>query len=127
MADPSPSVTSVRTIISNADYLSNWITTTVMAGSFSVLISFKDKLTGAAIMISFLSSTLLATSVWPILLQYGYGGLGSSISCGVVCGLAGMTILMTLIGVIGRIYRRKDDIADGLLKKGGIEAPRNPP
>ena len=121
MADPAADMTSVRTIVTNADYLSNWITTLVMAGSFSALISFKDKLTGAALMVSFLASSLLAVAGWPLLLQYGFGTLGWSIAYGVVCGLAGMTILMTLIGVMKRFYTRKDDIADGILKRGGID------
>ena len=60
MADPSPDIVSVRTIVTNADYLSNWITTVVVAASFSALISMKDKLTGAAIFLSFLASSLLA-------------------------------------------------------------------
>ena len=42
MADPPPTIVSVRTIVSNADYLSNWITTAVVAASFSALISMKD-------------------------------------------------------------------------------------
>lgn len=120
MADPVE-ITSVRTIVTNADYLSNWITTVVMAGSFSALISFKDKLTGAALMVSFLSSSLLAIAGWPLLLQYSFGGLGFSIAYGVICGLAGMTILMTLIGVMKRFYTRKDDIADSILKRGGVD------
>jgi len=49
MADTVPDIVSVRTIASNADYLSNWITTVVVAASFSALISMKDKLTGAAL------------------------------------------------------------------------------
>lgn len=113
-------ITSVRTIVTNADYLSNWITTVVVAASFSALISMKDKLTGAAIFLSFASSVAMAMSGWPLLLQYGYGGLGTSIAYGVVCGVAGMTILMTLIGVIRRFYNRRNDIGDAALNRVGI-------
>ena len=120
MADPSPDINSVRSIITNADYLSNWITTVVVAASFSALISMKDKLTGAAIFLSFSASSLLAIAGWPLLLQYGYGGLGTSIGYGVVCGVAGMTILMTLIGVIRRFYNRRNDIGDAALNKVGV-------
>ncbi len=119
MTDPVE-ITSVRTIVNNVDYLSNWITTVVVAASFSALISMKDKLTGAAIFLSFSASVALAMSGWPLLLQYGYGGLGTSIGYGVVCGVAGMTILMTLIGVIRRFYNRRNDIGDAALNKVGI-------
>lgn len=49
MTEPVSDIVSVRSIVSNADYLSNWITTVVVAASFSALISMKDKLTGAAL------------------------------------------------------------------------------
>jgi hypothetical protein len=71
MAEPATDIISVRSIVSNADYLSNWITTVVVAASFSALISMKDKLTGVAIFLSFSASSLLAISGWPLLLQYG--------------------------------------------------------
>lgn len=127
MADPEPGIASVRSIISNADYLSNWITAVVTAGSFSALISFKDKLTGAALMTAFLASSMLATAGWPLLLQYGYGSVGFSIAWGLLCAIGGMTMLMTMIGVIRRFYVRKDDIADALLDKGGVHKPGGQP
>lgn len=126
MADPAndPGIISIRSILGNIDYLSNWITAVVVAGNFSVLISLKDKLTGAAIAISFWTSISMAMVGWPLLLQYGYGGLGMALGFGMLCGVAGMLILMTLIGVITRVYRRKEDIADNLLSKGGIPVPK---
>ena len=121
MADPvDPGIVSIRSIISNADYLSNWMTAVITAGGFSALIAFKDKLTGAALMASFLASAMLATAGWPLLLQYGYGSLSLSIAWGALCGIAGMTMLLTLIGIIRRVYVRRDDITDSILSRGGI-------
>lgn len=120
MTEPAPDIISVRTIVTNADYLSNWITAVVVAGSFSGLISLKDKLTGAAIFLSFGVSIAMAMSGWPLLLQYGYGSLGTSIGYGVICGVSGMTLLATLIGIIRRFYNRRNDIGDAALGKIGV-------
>lgn len=111
---------SLKSIVSNADYLSNWITGVAVAGGFSALISFKDKLTGAAIMLSFCASTLMALAGWPVLLRYGYGGLGETLVFAMICGIAGMTILLTFISMIRRVYERAPKIADHILTKGGL-------
>lgn len=108
---------SLKSIISNADYLSNWITGVVVAGGFSAIISFKDRLTGAAVMVSFCASTLLALVGWPLLLRYGFGGLGETMIFAMVCGIAGMTILLTLIAMIRRVQERAPGIADTIINK----------
>lgn len=105
MADPSAGsggIVSLRSIVQNYDWLSNWLTAAATAGVFAGLASFYDKLTGAAILLSLFTSTALAMAFWPILLDRGYGALSWTLLFGVTCGLAGATVLHTLIFVIRR-------------------------
>lgn len=123
MPDPvQQSMFSIRSIFANADYLSNWITGIAVAGGFSVLVSFKDKLTGAAVIVSFCTACLFAAVGGMILLQYGYG-LSALAFYGMVCGAAGALMLLFIIGVMRRFYQRRDDIADSILNRAGITAP----
>ncbi len=120
MTDPIEPVSSIRSIINNADYFANWITTIVTAGSFSILVSLNDKLTGAALAISFCSAVMFAMVGWPVLLQYGYGRLDVGLAYGAICGIGGITLLLTLIGVVRRVYARRNAIADAGLKRVGV-------
>lgn len=123
MADPIPSFFSIRSVLDNVDYVANWVTTVAVAGGFSVLVSLHDKLAGAAILVSLMASSMLAMVGWVILLEYGYGGLGSSLALAVVCGVGGMIILSLLIGVLRRWYSRRDDIADEVAERVGLPKP----
>lgn len=121
MADDPAGIFSVRTILANADEVANWVMTVAVAGGVGTVASFADKLTGFAIFVSISASAMLALLGWPILLQFGYGGLGFSMAYALVCGVGGMTLLLLLIGIIRRFYSRKDNIADNILARAGIK------
>lgn len=113
-----PGIVSLRSIISNYDYLSNWLTSVAIAGVFAGLASVYDKLTGAAVLVSLFTSTSLAMAFWPVLLEKGYGSLSWTLLFGVTCGLAGATVLHSLIFIIRRRVSKKiNSIAGGLLGK----------
>lgn len=115
-----PGIVSIRSIIANYDFLSNWLTAIVIAGMFAGLASFYDKLTGAAVLLALFTSTALAMAFWPLLLERGYGGLSWTLLFGVTCGLAGATVLHTLIYVIRRrVVSKIGTIADGVLGPEG--------
>lgn len=120
MADPGAGegILSLRTILGNYDYLSNWIASIGLAGVFGGLAGYYDKLTGVAILMSLFTSTSLAMAFWPILLTNGYGNLTGSIVFGVSCGCAGGVVLHALIFVIRRRVRKQLE-GLGLGSQGG--------
>lgn len=115
-----PTIVSIRSIVENYDHLSNWLTCIVFAGIFSGLAAFYDKVTGAAVILALFTSTALAMAFWPLLLERGYGGLSWTLLFGVTCGLAGATVLHTLIYVIRRrVVTKIGTIADSALGPEG--------
>lgn len=119
MADDQ-GIVSIRSIVANYDYLSNWLTAVATAGVFAGLASIYDKLTGAAVLLALFTSTALAMAFWPVLLEKGYGSLSWTLLFGVTCGLAGATVLHSLIFVIRRrVAKRIDSLGDTYLGKEG--------
>jgi hypothetical protein len=115
-----PGIASLRSIVSNYDHLSNWLTAIATAGMFAGLASVYDKLTGAAVLVALFTSTALAMVFWPIMLEKGYGNLSWTLLFGVTCGLAGATVLHSLIFVIRRrISKQIDTVGDTYLGKEG--------
>ncbi len=95
-----------------------------MAGIFSGLAAFYDKVTGAAVLLALFTSTALAMAFWPLLLERGYGGLSWTMLFGVTCGLAGATVLHSLIYVIRRrVVTKIGTMADGVLGPEGETKP----
>jgi len=101
-----PAIHSVKQILDNPDWLTNWLTAMAVAGGFSIAAStVKDKLTFTAIFIAFFVACLLAATLWPIMLTYGYGGLVPTLVLAMVCGLGGLVLLLVLISVIRQLIR----------------------
>lgn len=101
-------ITSIFDILENRNYVANWITGIVIAGGLSVLVAtIKDKLTFAAICSSFVTACFLQGLAFLFLAAYGYASFSTMLACAVVCGGAGILLLLTLVGVI-RSYVEKD-------------------
>ena len=103
MNDPTDPIT-LRGIASNVDWVTNWIVAVLISGGFAALVSFKDKVTGAALLLAFMSATMLCAVSWPIMLSYGYGGMVPTLALGVVTGVAGFTLLIALVNIIRKVY-----------------------
>lgn len=110
MADPADTshINSLKDVWENANWLTNWMTSIAFAGLLSLAAStVKDKLTFAAILISFFVAALLDAVLWPLMLIYISGGLAATIILAMVCGLGGLVLLLLLIGFI-RNYIKED-------------------
>ena len=113
VATDDHTITSIRNILDNYDYVANWITAVVVAGIFASLVGLSDKLVAGALAFSFFTSVMLAVVLWPIMLVEGYGSFLYSIMFGIVIGSAGVLILLTLVGLIRtRVKKRMESLAD---------------
>lgn len=107
MPDPnSNEITSIRQVVENADWVTNWVTALVVSGGLSLLIgTVKDKLTFTAIATSFITATFMTAAGYPVLVSYGYGGLVSTMVLAVMTGAGGIVILLTFVTVIRKFIQ----------------------
>jgi hypothetical protein len=114
-------ISSIFDILESKTYLTNWITGIVISGGLAVLVgTVKDKLTFAAICTAFVTACFLEGLAFLFLAAYGYATFAAMLMSAVVCGGAGVLLLLTLVGVIRRYVQKdlKKIVEDRLGAKG---------